>query len=176
MVGGGRQFDGLRPEGAAVSLRKVDGKKTAKFLLAIFGMAVAAIAASYVIYPIHSVLHRSVATVAGTEWMSWDKSILSFDKDRATHRTQSYSRTLPYEERDGAIKIMDGEADYMILTRFGDARLITSDGRTIFYMKTAVSGSSSEKGSEQRGSSGEESRETSEGTEGADDEEATGDS
>lgn len=118
--------------------------------MAVFGILLAVVAATYVGFPLHGVLHRSVETVAMTEWLSWDYGSLDFGDSSVVHAIGGSSRSYPYEERDGAVKITEGGETYMVLTRFGENKLMTSDGSHLFYLKSSLvtSSSTSEGGDE----------------------------
>ncbi len=111
--------------------------------MAVFGLLLLVVAVTYVAFPLHGVLHRSVETVAMTEWLSWDYGSLDFGESSVVHTIEGSSRTFPYEERDGAVKVMEGDSPYLIMTRFGGNKLMTADGSHIFYLKSSMVSSSS---------------------------------
>lgn len=136
-------------------MKRIDPAKTVRFCLAALGVFAMLAAMSYVCFPIWGVLTRSSDSVASTEWVSWNLGSLTFEEETVTHKTAESTYTLPYEERDGAVRITQSGKDYMVLARFGSNKLITSDGAAVFYLKTA-SASTADWSEEPRGGSADE--------------------
>jgi len=135
-IGGGGN---VSPEGNAInSVRRVDGKKTAKFLLGISAIIVFVLAFSYVHFSMGGVLGRDVSSVVGTEWMSWEIGTLSFDEETVTHNNKGDERTFPYKEDNGSVVVDGTENPYMILCRLDGNKLITSNGKYLFYLKGSL--------------------------------------
>lgn len=119
-----------------MNLRKVNPAKTRRFFLFIFLILLGITAASYVLFPLRQVLGRNVESVVNTEWVSWDNGSLLFHEETVEHVGKENTTTHSFEEEHGAIEILDDGQIYMILSRFGENKLMTSDGKAVFYLKT----------------------------------------
>lgn len=76
-----------------------------------------------------------------------------------THQTQEGTYTYPYAELSGSVKIGDQDKPYLVLTRLGANKLLTWDGRHVFYLKGSLpQGSGSRESSAPSSSSEEKAR------------------
>ena len=100
----------------------------------------AALAASAVVlvsYSAHAaagVFGRSTESVAMTRWVSFDQATVSFGKESGEIATDGESRAFLYRENAGAVLATFEGGGAMRLTRFYSDRLMTSDGKTVFYL------------------------------------------
>ena len=93
------------------------------------------------------IYQRSVESVANTEWISWEEGSLYFTDYQAKIVTDTSTSTYNYEERDGTVWMRsEFEGDQIVLVRFKDTRMITSDGKVVFYLKSAVKAEESSDG------------------------------
>ena len=121
-------------------LTRVSGVKHRRFLFgSILTLGVLAIA-WYACFAMNGIFQRNVDSVVNTEWISWDNGTLSFGEYQARLVTDSTTFTYNFEEREGTIWMKSQfENDQLVLVRFKNTRMITSDGKRIFYLKSAES-------------------------------------
>lgn len=98
----------------------------------------AALAVSYVSYSAAGVFGRSTDSVAGTRWVSFGQSAVSFGSDDGEISTEGSSRAFSYEENAGAVIATFPEGGSMRFTRFYSDRLMSADGKTVFYLTEEV--------------------------------------
>lgn len=99
---------------------------------------------SYIKFSADGILSRSTETLSGTEWIAWSGDSLDFKEDSVFYQTAKESKYYPYQEKVGVVELMDGEEVYKVFLRFNSERLISSDGQTIFYLKSILPYESSE--------------------------------
>ena len=116
---------------------KVDGRKRNRFLLKILLITVIGIGAWYLIHALNGVLGRSSASVSNSEWVSWNVGTLYFGETTGNYNDSTKSTFFRFEERGGAVKIIVNEELFMALVRFDENKLMTSDGKSVFYYKGA---------------------------------------
>ena len=94
---------------------------------------------SFVFFPLSGLLGRSTESVKGSEWIS-NVGTLSFSDNVCRYVDNESAKTYTYLERYGTVTLYadSGELETSF-TRFGDKKLITSDGRTIYTLKEGTS-------------------------------------
>ena len=119
-------------------LTKVSSKQHGKFILKISILLAVLAAGWYCFFSMDGVYQRSVESVANTEWISWEEGSLYFTDYQAKLVTDTSTSTYNYEEREGTVWMRsEFEGDQIVLVRFKDTRMITSDGKVVFYLKSA---------------------------------------
>lgn len=114
---------------------KLPAKKKAAFFLGLGLAAVIAVGVWFLGYSFIGVFGRPSGSVANSEWVSWNVGTLFFGETTGLYSTAEKRIEFRYEERGGSIKIYEYEEVAFCLTRFGDKKLIKSDGSSVFYYK-----------------------------------------
>lgn len=121
-----------------MELKHVDPQKRKRFLIGLVLAVLIITAFSYFKFSADGILSRSIDALGGTEWIAWSGESLSFADTSVYYQTKEEGKSYPYEERVGVVELLDGNNVYKVFLRFSSERLITSDGRQIFYLKSAL--------------------------------------
>lgn len=119
------------------ALRKetVDSKTKTRFIITVVIGLLIAVAAWYLLNGCSGIFGRSTETVKFSEWVSWDVGTIQFGNTTGYYNNEKENLFFRYEEQSGSIKMIVNEKVYMVLVRFDDNLLLTSDGKDAFYYK-----------------------------------------
>lgn len=122
---------------SALRKESIDSNTKKRFIIALIVGVFIAIVALYVFNSCHGVFGRSTDSVSFTEWVSWNVGTIQFGNTTGNYNNTVESLFFRFEEKAGTVKMIVNEKIYMILTRFDDNLLLTSDGMDAFYYKGA---------------------------------------
>ncbi len=119
------------------SLRRdsVEGKTKARFALSLVIGLLLFVGGWYVLNSCSGVFGRSTETVKFSQWTSWNAGSIYFGDTTGNYNDTKENIFFRYEEKSGSVKVIVNEKVYMVMTRFDDNLLLTSDGQNAFYYK-----------------------------------------